>query len=48
MVSPLGPTFRIFWAYLENRYMAQQDVSMPLHYSRYVDTFFVFLTLSNM
>ena len=30
-------------AQLENKFMAQQDVSMPVHYSRYVDDIFCVL-----
>ena len=39
MGSPLGPTLANFFsvAHLENQFMAQQDVFMPVHYSRYVD-----------
>ena len=38
MGSPLGPTLAtLFVAHLENQFIAQQDVSMPVHYSRYVD-----------
>ena len=41
MGSPLGPTLaNFFWAHFENDLMAQQDVSMPVHYSRYVDDIF--------
>ena len=42
--SPLGPTLaNLSWAHLENQFMAQQDVSMPVHYSRYVDDIFCIL-----
>ena len=40
MGSPLGPTLAIFVAHLENQFMAQQDVFMPVHYCRYVDDIF--------
>ena len=50
MGSPLGPTFVIFLgAHLENQFMGQQDVSMPVHYSRYVDDIFcVFNSLEHV
>ena len=35
MGSPLGPTLANFLgAHLENKFMGQQDVFMPVHYSR--------------
>ena len=41
MGSPLGPTVATFLgAHLENQFMAQQDVFMPVYYSRYVDDIF--------
>ena len=41
MESPLGPTLaNFFLAHLENQFMGQQDVFMPVHYSRYVDDIF--------
>ena len=41
MGRPLGPPLaNFFWAHLEYQLMAQQDVSMPVHYSRYVDDIF--------
>ena len=41
MGSPLGPTLaNFFLAHLENQFMGQQDVFMPVHYSRYVDDIF--------
>ena len=43
MGSPLGPTLANFVvAHLENQFMAQQDIFMPVHYSRYVDDIFCF------
>ena len=34
MGSPLGPTLaNIFFAHLENQFMAQQYIFMPVHYS---------------
>ena len=41
MGSPLEPTLTNFLgAHLENQHMAQQDVFMPVYYSRYVDDIF--------
>ena len=41
MGSPLGPTLANFLgAHLENQFMAQRDVFMPVHYSRFVDDIF--------
>ena len=41
MGSPLGPTLaNLCGANLENQFMAQHDVFMPVHYSRYVDDIF--------
>ena len=41
MGSPLGPTLdNFFGAHLENKFMAQRDVFMSVHYSRYVDDIF--------
>ena len=38
MGSPLGPTLaNLFLTHLENQFMAQQDIFMSAHYSRYVD-----------
>ena len=42
MGSPLGPTLPNFWgAYLESQFMTQQDIFMPVHYSKYVDVIFL-------
>ena len=41
MGSPLGPTIANFClAQLQNQFITQQDVSIPVHYSRYVDDIF--------
>ena len=41
MGSPLGPNLaNYFLTHLEYQFMAQQDVHMPVHYSRYVDYIF--------
>ena len=41
MGSPLGPTLaNFFLAHLVNQFMIQQDIFMPVHYSRYVDDIF--------
>ena len=41
MGSPLGPTLaNLCVAHLENQFMGQHDVFIPVHYSRYVDDIF--------
>ena len=41
--SPFGPIFFLFFlAHLENQFMTQQDVSMPVNYSRHADDIFCF------
>ena len=45
MENPFGLTLaNLFLAHLEDQFMTQQYICMPVHYSRYVDTFSVFLT----
>ena len=50
MENPLGLTLDSKkLVHFENKFMAQQDVSMPVHYSRYVDDIFcVFNSLENV
>ena len=38
--NPLEPNLAIFMAHLENQFIMQQDISIPVHYSRYVDDIF--------
>ena len=44
MGSPLGPTLaNLFLAHLENLFMTQQEIFMPVLFFRYVDDIFCVL-----
>ena len=44
MVSPLGPTLaNFFLAHLENQFMGQQDVFMPVHIYIYIYIYSIYI-----